>query len=380
MTHACEVHGLCDPAFEGVRAAFERNFSAHGDVGAAVAIAVDGEIVVDLWGGFADEARSRPWRRETRPCVWSTTKGIAALCFAILRDRGSLSYEDAVAKYWPAFGANGKSGVTIAQLLSHQAGLCGFATPAVLSDYLDQATAAERLAAQSPFWPPGAQSGYHALSIGNLANALFERIEGRTLAQFVAEELAGAYDLEVSIGLPPEWDECAAEMIAPPALSSETANSAPSVAQQAALANPVLNPLDSNGTPWRRASLPSANGFATARALAAIYGALANGGVLQGRRLVGEAAIDEATRVRIAGMDAVLGVDAVWTAGFLRNIQGVYGDSDAAFGHSGWGGSFGFADPGRKMSVAYVMNAMGLNLMGDPRAVALVGAALSARS
>jgi CubicO group peptidase (beta-lactamase class C family) len=368
MTADLLIDGECEPQFASVGDAFRRNFTDRGDVGAGVAVAVKGRIVVDLWGGHADAQRSRPWARDTMPNVWSTTKGVAALCFAMLVDRGQAAYDAPVSRYWPAFAAHGKGDITIAQLLSHQAGLCGFATPAVLSDYLEQEAAEERLAAQAPFWPPGSQSGYHALSIGNLANALFRRIEGRTLATFVAEELTHRFDLELSIGLPARWDHRAAEMIAPPALSSTNANPEPSIAQHAALANT---------TAWRRASLPSANGFATARALARLYGALASDGTLDGVSLVGSAARNDATRLRIEGLDAVLGINARWGAGFLRNVEGIYGDSPDAFGHSGWGGSFAFADPGRGIAVAYVMNAMGMNLIGDPRAMALVSAAIS---
>lgn len=369
-----EVSGACAPGYERVKDAFARNFTQNGEVGAAVAVAVDGELVVDLWGGFADAAQTRPWTADTLVNVWSTTKGVAAACFAMLVERGLISYEDRVARFWPEFAANGKGDVTLGQLLSHQAGLCGFATPATLADFLDQEGAEQRLAAQTPFWPPGERCGYHALSIGNLANAVFKRIEGRTLAQFVDDELRAAHGLELYVGLPESLDSRAAELIAPPTLSSTNANPEPSVAQQAALANPPLDPLDANTIPWRRASLPSANGHATARGLARLYGALASDGQLGGRLLFGDAARADATRVRIEAEDAVLGLSARWAAGFLRNVHGAYGPSSEAFGHSGWGGSFAFADPKRRVAVAYVMNAMGLNLIGDPRAMEIVAA------
>jgi len=347
----------------------------HGAaIGAAVAVVAGGELVVDLWGGLADSAQARPWTESTLVNVWSTTKGVAAACFAMLVERGLVSYEDRVAHFWPEFAENGKGDVTLGQLLSHQAGVCGFATPATLADYLDQAHAEQRLAAQAPFWPPGERCGYHALSIGNLANAVFKRIEGRTLAQFVDDELRAAHGLEVYIGLPAAQEAHAAVLIAPPTMSSTTANPKPSIAQQAALANPTFDPLEANTIPWRRASLPSANGHATARGLARLYGALASDGRLGGQMLFGDAARREATRVRIEREDEVLGLHARWAAGFLRNVHGAYGASDEAYGHSGWGGSFAYADPERRIGVAYVMNAMGLNLIGDPRAMEIVAA------
>lgn len=370
------ISGDCSPRFAKVRDAFAANFAERGDVGASFAVVQDGEVVASLWGGHADAAKTRPWTAETLTNVWSTTKGIAALCFAMLVDRRLMNYDDTVARHWPEFAANGKEGVTVAQLLSHQAGLCGFAQPALLEDFYDQARAEAMLAAQAPFWRPGAQSGYHAVTIGILANGLFQRIEGRTLATFVREELAAAYGLDLYIGLPDSEAHRASEIIAPPTLSSTDANPNPSLAQQAALANPVLDPLSANTRPWRLAPIPSVNGHATALPLAHLYGALANGGKLKGRQLIGSAAITEATRLRIQGTDAVLGIEARWAAGFLLNSHDIYGDVPSAFGHSGWGGSFAFADPARRLGVSYVMNAMGHNLVGDPRGMALVAATL----
>lgn len=371
------ISGHCSPRFAKVREAFTANFTERGDVGASFAVVQDGEVVASLWGGHADAAKTKPWTAETLANVWSTTKGVASICFAMLVDRGLAKYDDPVAKHWPEFAANGKNGVTIAQLLSHQAGLCGFDTPAVLEDFYDQSRAEARLAAQAPFWAPGAQSGYHAVTIGILANGLFKRIEGRTLAAFVREELAAPYELDLYVGLPDSEAHRAGEIIAPPTLSSTDANPNPSRAQQAALANPVLDPLSANTRPWRLAPIPSVNGHATALPLAHLYAAMANGGQMKGRKLIGPAAIAEATKLRISGTDAVLGIEARWAAGFLLNSYDVYGDKPEAFGHSGWGGSFAFADPTRHLGVSYVMNAMGHNLIGDPRGMALVAATLA---
>ncbi len=377
MTATTPISGTCSPRFAKVREAFIANFAERGDVGASFAVVQGGEVVASLWGGYADAAKTRPWAAETLTNVWSTTKGMAALCFAMLVDRGLTKYDDPVAKHWPEFAANGKDGVTIAQLLSHQAGLCGFDTPVTLEDFYDQPRAEAMLAAQAPFWALGTQSGYHAVTIGILANGLFKRIEGRTLANFVREELATPYELDLYVGLPDSEAHRASEIIAPPTLSSTDANPNPSRAQQAALANPVLDPLSANTRPWRLAPIPSVNGHATALPLAHLYGAMANGGQLKGRKLVGPAAIAEATKLRIHGTDAVLGIEARWAAGFLLNSHDVYGDQQTAFGHSGWGGSFAFADPTRRLGVSYVMNAMGHNLIGDPRGMALVAATLA---
>lgn len=376
MTVTVPIEGSCAPRFARVRDAFATNFAQHGEVGAAFSIVQDGEVVADLWGGHVDKAKTRPWRHDTLTNVWSTTKGVAAICFAMLVDRGKCSYEDTVARYWPEFAANGKERVTIAQMISHQAGLCGFAEPVTMDIIYDQDRAETLLAAQATFWTPGEQSGYHALTVGILNNALFRRIEGRTLAAFVREEISIPFGLDIFIGLPDSDAQRASEIVAPPTLSSTDANPVPSRAQQAALANPVLDPLWSNTRPWRLAPIPSVNGFANAASLALLYGAMASGGGLKGRRLLGTGAISAASRQLIEGPDAVLGLHARWAAGFLLNVHEIYGDRAAAYGHSGWGGSFAFADPERRLGVSYVMNAMGHNLVGDPRGMALIAATL----
>lgn len=361
-----EIQGSCAPPFAAVREAFARNFTERGEIGASLAVVQDGELVVDLWGGYRDSDSGAIWRRDTLGNVWSTTKGITAICFAILVERGLLNYEDPVARYWPEFGLHGKDAVSVGTLLSHQAGLCGFDSPASTIDFYDAETAALRLASQRPFWTPGTQSGYHAISIGLLATALFRRIEGRSLRDFVADELSRYH---ISIGLPAEHANCAATMYAPPEMGSAALMSELSPAQVAALANPPLDPLLPNQAAWRGAEIPSANGFATAEGLARLYADFLEDGAL-----VSKAAREAATAIRIDNIDAVLGRRARWAAGFLRNTDGMYGPGDAAFGHSGWGGAFAFADPSKRMSMAYVMNLMGTDLIGDPRSVALIEA------
>ncbi|WP_417449167.1 serine hydrolase domain-containing protein [Kordiimonas sp.] len=376
MSPTFNIEGQCGERFAAVREAFMANFEEHAEVGAAFAVVHKGELVVDLWGGYADAAGTRLWRPDTVSNVWSTTKGVAAICFALLVERGMVNYDDRVATFWPEFAARGKGEITVAQLLSHQAGLCGFREPVTMQDIADQAKAEQLLADQAPYWQPGTRSGYHAVTYGPLVNALFRRIEGRTLAQFLEEELARPYGLEISVGLPEAEAGRASELVAPPNLSSPDANPAPSPEQQAALANPVLDPLDANTAVWRQAQIPSVNGFATAKALARLYGMMSDG-TLDGDRLISPETLAMASAVRIEGEDLVLGLEVKWAAGFLRNIHNVYGDSDAAFGHSGWGGSLAYADPDRKLGVAYVMNAMGPNLVGDPRGLSLIEATVA---
>ena len=367
------ITGHCDTRFASVRDAFAENFTQRGDVGAAVALFVDGEVVVDLTGGWADRERSRQWQSDTVVNVWSSTKGVAAACFAMLMDGGRATYEDPVALHWPEFEAEGKGAVTIAHLLSHQAGLCGFTSPATVANLLSGGEAAARLAAQAPFWPLGTGSGYHAITGGILATELFRRIEGRAIREFVAEELHGARGLDISIGLRTSDAPRRAEMLAPSELDSAQIASL-TAPQIAALGNPPLDPLLPNNHAWRQADLPSANGHSNARALAELYAQL----IAANRPLISKTTLAEATKRRVEGKDLVLGMPARWGAGFLLNSDGIYGPNEAAFGHSGWGGSFGFADPSVGLALSYTMNRMGTQLRDDPRGLALIKATYDA--
>jgi len=361
--------GHATARFEPVRAAFIENFVERGDIGASVAVFVDGEPVVDLVGGWADTEHSRPWDSDTVVNVWSATKGVLATSFAMLVDANVAAYDDPVAKYWPEFGAADKGGVTIGQLLSHQAGLCGFTEPATVADLLSGSSAAMRLAAQAPLWRIGTGSGYHAITIGILGTELFRRIEGRSLRDFVAAELRSARGLDISIGLDPSEDGRRAEMIAPPGMDSAQVGSL-TPPQIAALGNPLLEPTLPNASEWRRADLPSANGHTNARALASLYAAL----IAVDDPLVSRRTLTAATTPQVEGIDKVLDVHVRWGAGFLVNSEGIYGPNDATFGHSGWGGSFAFADPSTGLAMSYTMNRMGTQLRDDPRDVALISA------
>jgi len=371
MSSSVKIEGFVAAGFERVRAAFAENFSAGREVGASFALVRDGELVVELWGGFKDRARTKPWTRDTLINVYSTTKGLAATCIAHLVERGTLSYEQTVASVWPEFAAEGKQSLTIAQLLSHQGGLSGLRDTIAIRDYADHAKIARALAAQQPFFAPG-QSGYHAITHGYLAGELVRRATGKTLGAYFAEEIARPLGADAWIGLPESEDARAAEMVAPP----EGPNMPPPEhpAARAALANPALEPEVPNQRWWRAAEIPAANGHATAAALARLYGMLARGGEQNGRRFLSAATLAAATRERVSGRDLVLQVPMRWAAGFLLNDGLTYGDNEHTFGHSGWGGSFGAADPDAKLGFGYAMNQMYPNLIGDPRSLDLIGA------
>jgi CubicO group peptidase (beta-lactamase class C family) len=368
---SAKLEGFVAAGFERVREAFAENFAAEREVGASFAVTRDGELVAELWGGFRNAARTKPWTRDTLVNVWSTTKGLAALCVALLVERGKLSYEQTVASVWPEFAAGGKGALTVAQLLSHQGGLSGLREPIAISDFADHAKIARLLAAQTPFFAPGV-SGYHAITHGFLASELVRRTTGKTLGAFFREEIAAPLGTDAWIGLPETEDARAAEMVPP--LGGPNMPLPEHPAARAALGNPALDPAVPNQRWWRAAELPAANGQANAAALARIYGMLARGGEQSGRRFLSQSTLTAATRERVRCTDIVLQVPTRWAAGWMLNEGELYGPNRNSFGHSGWGGAFGAADPDAKLGFGYAMNQMFPNLLGDPRSLSLIAA------
>lgn len=375
-----EIHGTVAPGFEAARDAFAANFRREGDyreVGASFAAFHRGRCVIDLWGGFRDRARSRPWTRDTLVNVWSSTKAVTATAAAMLVDRGQLRYEDRVAQHWPEFAQNGKEGITVAQVLSHQAGLPGFVEPTTLEDLCDWDVCTARLARQRPAWMPGTASSYHAMTYGWLAGEIVRRVAGRSVGRFIATEIAGPLDADIFVGLPDSEEHRVAEMIGP----SQPAELPPlSEVAAMALVNPQQDPERPNRRAWRAAEIPAANGQANAMGLARLYAALAQGGSLDGVTLLAPATVARMTAAQTANgsRDMFLGFVDSWGLGVIRNSVGVYGANPNAFGHSGWGGSFGCADPDAQVSIGYVCNQMGPDLVGDPRTQGLCRAVLEA--
>ncbi|MFF0013848.1 serine hydrolase domain-containing protein [Streptomyces sp. NPDC005374] len=380
------VHGHCDERFAAVRSVFEENFRDRGELGAAVSVTVDGETVVDLWGGWADAARTRPWERDTLVNVWSTTKGPTALCAHILADRGLLDFDAPVAFYWPEFAAAGKEKVLVRHLLSHRAGLAGLREPHSLAELYDWELTTRRLAATEPWWEPGTQSGYHALTYGFLVGEVVRRVSGLLPGAFLEREVTGPLGIDFTIGLPEKEAVRAAELVHPPAASASEqaaifAQLTP--AAIAALANPVAGAAEANTPGWRAAEIPAANGHGTARAVAALYGVFAGRGSYGGRRVLSPESAERVREGQGSGRDLVLGVglgdDTELGLGlWLSGPNGSYGPNPRAFGHDGFGGSCGLADPEAGVSLGYVMNRMGPHIANDPRKTALVDALYAA--
>lgn len=377
-----QVHGHCDPRFAAVRTAFEENFRERGELGAAVAVTVDGETVVDLWGGWADAARTRPWERDTLVNVWSTTKGPVALCAHLLADRGLLDLDAPVAAYWPEFAAAGKERVLVRHLLSHRAGLCGLREPHSAAQLYDWELTTGRLAAMEPWWEPGTRSGYHALTYGHLVGEVVRRVSGVRPGALLEREVTGPLGIDFTIGLPEKDSGRAAELVpppAPPAGERAATWSRLTPVALAALANPAVGAAEAGTPEWRAAEIPAANGHGTARAVAALYGVFAGRGSHGGHRVLSPEAAERVREGQGACRDLVIGAgfEGETEAGlglWLSGPNGSYGPNPRAFGHDGFGGSCGLADPEAGVSIGYVMNRMGPHIADDPRKMALVRA------
>lgn len=348
-----DIKGFCAPRFAAVHEALAV-LLGKDDVGASAAVYLDGEPVVDLWGGYADADRSVEWGRSTLTCVNSTTKNMTALCALILADRGLLDLSAPVAAYWPEFAAAGKEGVLVRHVLSHTAGLPDLSGPTAVEGLYDGESVTAGLAAQAPAWEPGTAAGYHALTFGFLVGEIVRRVTGRSLRAFFAEEVAGPLGADFHIGLPAEHDHRVAPLIAPPSLTDAYAASAPpgpdGVRREREGAGVTVRVRDVNSPPWRRAQIPAVNGFGHARSVALVQSVLANRGTAGGVRLLSPRGCEPAWQEVFSGADRVLGTPMTWTAGF-----GKFGNT---FGWGGWGGSLVVSDPDARMTVAYVMNQM----------------------
>ncbi|MEV7891081.1 serine hydrolase domain-containing protein [Streptomyces sp. NPDC002817] len=380
--HEAHVQGHCDERFAAVRVAFEENFRERGELGAAVAVTVGGRTVVDLWGGWADAARTRAWERDTLVNVWSTSKGPVALCAHILADRGLLDFDAPVAGYWPEFAAAGKENVLVRHLLSHRAGLSGPREPHSLEQLYDWELTTRRLAETEPWWEPGSRSGYHALTYGFLVGEVVRRVSGLLPGAFLEREVTGPLGIDFTVGLPEKEYGRAAELVHPPAASSsEQAAIFSQLAPLAlaALANPPAGATEANTPEWRAAEIPAANGHGTARAVSQLYGVFAGRGTWDGRRILSPEAAERVREGQGSCRDLVLGAGfesetEIGLGLWLSGANTSYGPNPRAFGHDGFGGSCGLADPEAEVSLGYVMNRMGPHIADDPRKMALIDA------
>ena len=368
-----EISGFAPQHLSHVKDVFAGSIAAGEELGARFTLVEAGEVVLDLWAGWADRQRTVAWDEHTLAPVFSTTKALAALMIARLVDKGKLTYSQTVASVWPEFAAAGKASVTIEQVISHQAGLPGFPESMDPALWLDWDAICGRLAAMTPMWPPGSASGYHPVTVGYITGEIFRRVDGRPLATAFREDIGDPFDLDIWIGLPTGADARLADLQRPGGLPEFGEINA---ATRAAFLTPWSSAAGKAGDDYRRMGVPSTNGYATAEALARLMGGLANDGWLEGGELLSPALIAEASRERIRGQDLVLPFDMSWGAGFMRNPPNFpWGPGLNTFGHAGWGGACAFADPEHRLGGAYVMNKQGVALMGDLRPRRLIEAA-----
>ena len=380
------VRGDVAGGYGAVADAFRRNFTDRKELGAAIAVVRDGEMVVDLWGGHRDKKRTKPWERDTLVTVFSTTKGMAATAMAVAHSRGLFDLDAPVAIYWPEFAQGGKEAVTVRQLLEHEAGLAAIDTALDFDTIADSDRLGEILAGQEPNWVPGTAWGYHAWTLGWYESQLLRRVdpEGRTIGQFFADEVARPLGVEFHIRLPDSVDPdrlatlvgggivmqvlhvhqtpwpLLRRMTNPRSLTSKAFNSGPRGGRRLS---------DLNQPRYQAVELPSVNGTGTARALAQIYGDLASGGTRLG---VSQTTLEELERPKAPAIDQIFGIESAFRFGFMKPFPILpFGSSPRAYGHTGAGGSFAFADPDTGTGYAYVMNRAGYSLPTDPREIAL---------
>lgn len=369
------ISGDCRPEFQAVRAAFEKNFAEHGEVGAAVAVYRKGELVVDLWGGLRDRERKLPWQADTICCMMSVAKGISALCVAILVERKLLSLDDRVSKYWPEFAAEGKEAVTVRQALGHLACIpvTDFASEGDFYDY-DKMVAA--IARQKPLWPIGTVQVYHSATLGFLAGELIRRITGKTVGQFVRENLQEPLGADYFIGLTAAEQTRCATMIRSAGNSISAAKSADPQSIDARVWKPLPADETFNSSAWRSNEIPSVNGHGTARGVARIYGALANGGVLDNVHVVNMEALAPFREEQLPSPLPSTPQRLRMAVGFMLNTKPhrAIGPHPEAFGHSGAGGSQAFCDPIEQLGFCYTTNLMQNGTETGVRAESLINA------
>lgn len=365
-----QVQGTCDDRFAAVKDILGASLESGADLGASFAVTLEGEIVVDIWGGWADEDKTRRWERDTITNVWSTTKTMTALCALIVADQGELDFDAPVSRYWPEFAAGGKRDkVLVRHLMSHTAGLPGFDEPLKLEDLYDWEKCTSLLAAQEPWWEPGTASGYHAVTQGYLVGELVRRISGRTLGQFFAEQVTGPLDADFHIGLP-EREDSRVSFVVPPDIDLGGGDVTPTALK--ALTNPSLDGTEPRSATWRRAEIPAANGHGNARAVALIQAAVANGGQVAGVKLLSEPGCRRVFEEQARGTDLVLNVPVRLGIGYgLTGEETPVSPNVNACYWGGWGGSVIVVDLDSRLTFAYMMNRMESGLVGDTRGLAL---------
>ena len=370
-----EVEGYCDEKFAGVRELFASNIEEERDIGASFALTINGEMVIDIWGGHLDEGRTQPWQEDTIVNVYSTTKTMSFLCMLLLADRGELNFDANVADYWPEFAAAGKDKVKVWHIMAHAAGLSGMDVPVTSQDLYDWRRIVELLAEQAPWWEPGTASGYHAITQGYLIGEIVRRITGLSLGTFFQQEIAIPLGADFHIGVPESEFSRIGNLI--PAIdgSAPGTDDDPGSIASRTFKNPPISVFDSHTDAWRKAEIPAANGHGNARSVARLQAPLACGGSAFGVDLLSRATAESVMQERISGVDLVLAVPMAFGLGFGLNSPEVPLSPNTNVCYwGGWGGSSVLIDQDASLSASFVMNKMFAGLLGDLRSYRLVQA------
>lgn len=387
-----QVNGRYDPAFESIVQVFMDNFNQRGELGASVCLRLDGEAVVDLWGGKVAEDSDNAWEEDTLSIVFSCTKAATALCAQLLIDRGELDLHAPVAQYWPEFARKGKEGVTVLMMLNHSVGLPAFREPIKPGGYYDWDYMVKRLEEEQPFWEPGTRNGYHMISFGWTVGELVRRVSGMSLGHFFRQEVAEKLGLDFWIGLPAALEPRVSPMVPYAPQGNETFSDFmlallgdPESISSLSWANSGGHESGVDSREAHAAEIGGGGGISNARSLSKMFVPLANGGTYQGERFISNDTILRMSQISMATQrDATLLVPTRFAQGFMKsmdNRKGKSGNTDsailgnAAFGHVGAGGSIGFAEPDENMAFSYTMNKMGLGILLNDRGQSLVDSA-----
>ncbi len=381
---ALEINGQVAPGFEAVREAFQANFVQHGEVGAAFALYLDGELIVDCWGGCADPVSERPWQRDSLQLIFSATKAATVACLLRLVERGEIDLDAAVASYWPEFAAEGKGEIPVRWLLCHRAGIPVIDASLSLEEVYAWDPVIKALEKQVPVWEPGTAHGYHARTFGWLVGELVRRVSGRSIGRFFAEEIAEPLGLSFFIGLPESMESRCTRVLSP--VTDPEAGDGKSLLEifgPDTLLHRVLTGPSGlfgyddmwNSRPLHAAEIPSSNGICDARSLARFYAAMI--GSIDGQRILSPETVEAARVLQVEGRDKVVFMHSCFGLGFMLPPILNPALPKGCFGHPGAGGSLGFAHPERGLAFGYVMNQMHMGLSGDARSTALVKAVYS---
>ncbi|KAF4551577.1 Hypothetical protein D9617_13g100780 [Elsinoe fawcettii] len=367
------AEGYCEDRFSAIKEGFTANIANDLDCGASFVVNINGKNVIDIWGGHNDTARSKPWTKDTITTIWATTVTITAMAAMLLVDRGLISLSDPVCNHWPEFAQRGKENVTIAHLLSHQSGLSGWEAQVFYEDILDVPWSTKLLERQAPWWEPGTGSGYHMATYGHLVGEVIRRVTGKTLGQFITDELAEPLSADFRLGCPENEASRIADTVPGPPATGEGKGAGHVTAGSIAFktyTGPPPDALIANTPEWRKSELGAANGISNARGVARLLSIITGNGTVDGKQYMKPETVELFFQEQSYTVDHVVNSKVRYSLGFgLAAEDGatrefVPQDHKMCY-WGGQGGSLAIVDMDHKMTISYVMNRMELGRFGN---------------